>query len=171
MTDHLTGDKPEQSAPARLELLPCPFCGSKPERVYYEPHSHPISGMPTFPGAYSVECLRCEFQIFDHESESVADTRWNTRHNADTGSTGESAKNEVPPNEPNSDEQKDFSMIPTDHLKTEPIEHPFQYGTETMMLITGYRILQWWSEDGKELLHPTRTNAKGEWRYLDGCEP
>ena len=88
-------------------------------------------------------------------------------------------------------------MIPTDHLKTEPIEHPFQYGTETMMLITGYRILQWWSVhglaegdtyetggirpvvcldgDGNEFQvnsYTTWTESEvGEWRYLDGCAP
>jgi len=62
-------------------------------------------------------------------------------------------------------------MQPTNHLKAEPIEHPFNVGVDTVFLVTGYRILQWWSEDGKELLHPTRTNAVGEWRYLDGCEP
>jgi len=88
-------------------------------------------------------------------------------------------------------------MIPTMHLKAEPIEHPFTHNGETRMLVTGYRILQWWSEHGCKEGEQIQCNGikpreiiggdgkshighfmeswtepeTGEWRYLDGCEP
>ena len=87
---------------------------------------------------------------------------------------------------------KGTEMQPTNHLKAEPIEHPilpvqnYISNGQREMQITGYRILQWWSEDGSgpdeaqgEMVPDPMNNTmayvlmprKGQWRYLDGCEP
>lgn len=86
-------------------------------------------------------------------------------------------------------------MLPTMHLKAEPIMLPVGKGGSSE--ITGYRILQWWSVhglaegdtyetggirpavcldgDGNEFqtnICTTLTEPEvGEWRYLDGCAP
>lgn len=49
----------------KQELLPCPFCGNKPE-FGYEPTE--------------VYCTHCKYTIEDECYEAVIKT-WNTRHN------------------------------------------------------------------------------------------
>jgi len=61
------------------ELLPCPFCGNDPIEDRIEPHKHFLVDMPDYPGAWSIECVHCEYQIFDHESREFAVKKWNCR--------------------------------------------------------------------------------------------
>lgn len=61
------------------ELLPCPFCGTAPVEDRIEPHKHYIAQMPDYPGSWSIECVKCEFRIFDHEARENAVRKWNTR--------------------------------------------------------------------------------------------
>lgn len=86
-----------------------------------------------------------------------------------------------------SEQGKGTEMQPTNHLKAEPIER-MEEGSDGYYVraITGYRILQWWSNDGSgpdeaqgEMVPDPLNNTlayvlmprKGQWRYLDGCEP
>ena len=62
-----------------LALLPCPFCGNKPVTRRFEPHKHFIVNLPDYPGSWSIECVTCEFRIFDHDSAENAAAKWNRR--------------------------------------------------------------------------------------------
>ncbi|CAI2133227.1 restriction alleviation protein, Lar family [Serratia marcescens] len=60
-------------------LKTCPFCGGKPSRERIEPHTHPISFMPDYPGAWIINCDACEFRMFSHESIADVERKWNQR--------------------------------------------------------------------------------------------
>jgi hypothetical protein len=63
----------------REALLPCPFCGGEPIEQVYEKPAHTFANLPDYPGAWSVECPRCEFQLFSHESKVAARGKWAAR--------------------------------------------------------------------------------------------
>lgn len=66
----------------KVQLLPCPFCGSEPIEDRIEPHKHYLSMMPDYPGSWSIECTKCEFRLFDHDSHDNVVKAWNTRQAA-----------------------------------------------------------------------------------------
>jgi hypothetical protein len=61
------------------QLLPCPFCGGEATEDRIEPHKHPISYFPDYPGTWCVECVPCEFRRFSHMSRDEAAAAWNQR--------------------------------------------------------------------------------------------
>jgi Lar family restriction alleviation protein len=61
------------------QLKPCPFCGGEPLESRIEPHKHHIVMMPDYPGAWCVECPKCEFQLFDHDTQANVVAAWNRR--------------------------------------------------------------------------------------------
>jgi Lar family restriction alleviation protein len=63
--DGVTGDQ-------RVPLLPCPFCGGKPEMTELGD-----------PDSYAVQCTGCEVQQIANYTPSVAAERWNKRTAAD----------------------------------------------------------------------------------------
>jgi Lar family restriction alleviation protein len=65
------------------ELLPCPFCGAEPMEKRIQPHKHHLVQMPNYPGAWSVECVKCEVRVFDHNNRANAVAKWNRRAPAD----------------------------------------------------------------------------------------
>jgi Lar family restriction alleviation protein len=65
------------------ELLPCPFCGAEPVEKRIQPHKHHLVQMPNYPGAWSVECAKCEVRVFDHNNRANAVAKWNRRVPAD----------------------------------------------------------------------------------------
>lgn len=68
-----------------MKLEPCPFCGEAPLEGRIEPHEHTtmiLGHVPipySYPGSWSVECVKCECRIFSHESRERAIERWNRR--------------------------------------------------------------------------------------------
>jgi hypothetical protein len=58
-------------------LKPCPFCGTEPLESRIEPHKQHIAMMPDYPGAWCIECPKCEFQLFDHDSSENVAGAWN----------------------------------------------------------------------------------------------
>ena len=70
------------------ELKPCPFCGGMPIEDRIEPHKHSLSWMPDYPGSWSVECPKCEFRLFDHDSRENVIAAWN-RRSPSTAQAGE----------------------------------------------------------------------------------
>ena len=65
-----------------IKLLECPFCGSEPLESRIEPHKHHIVAMPDYPGAWVIECVKCDYHMIDHDSEDAVIERWNTRIDA-----------------------------------------------------------------------------------------
>ena len=56
------------------ELLPCPFCGGKPEKVHYI--------KPFFPRAektYAIRCLRCRAETKEARTRITPVRNWNRR--------------------------------------------------------------------------------------------
>ena len=62
------------SAPRAGELLPCPFCGAKDERLVQQF----VRATESF-AYWSVECLDCACEIASDTSQEEADTAWNRR--------------------------------------------------------------------------------------------
>jgi hypothetical protein len=81
----MSGSETDKAPEAITQLLPCPFCGESPLEDRIEPHEHSTALMGiipipySYPGSWSVECVKCECRIFSHASRDEAVKRWNTR--------------------------------------------------------------------------------------------
>jgi hypothetical protein len=77
--DPLIGDWPEgESRTVDIELRPCPFCHHRPIATYIPPHTHGISKLPPFLGAFYIECSHCEVMMMGDEMLDLQ-SKWNDR--------------------------------------------------------------------------------------------